>query len=60
MENQYGNFVIQKALKLSSDNIESHVILSHKLMLGIPLLKDKKLSRKWAQILNIKPYSSGI
>ena len=51
MINNYGNYVVQKALKLSSINDKN--ILMQNIIKNLPKMKDKKLNSKWKSILEI-------
>ena len=49
MKNKYGNYVIQKALKLSSGNYKEKLILE--INKNINKLEDKKIINKWKAII---------
>jgi len=49
MINNYGNYVVQKALKLSSKNVK--IMLINNIFKHIDKIKDKKLKSKWKSII---------
>ena len=56
MKNNYGNYVIQKALKLSSGKYKKLLVMN--VQNNINKLKEKKLILKWHSILH--PYLNEI
>jgi hypothetical protein len=50
MRNSYGNYVVQKALYLSSGEIK--LALADAIYSNIPEIQDKKIRTKWAQLLH--------
>lgn len=50
MKNNYGNYVVQKALKLSQGQMKAKLVNS--IMKNIEKIGDKKLIMKWKSILN--------
>ena len=55
IKNKYGNYVIQKALKLSSGNCREKII--GKINKNINKLEDKKIINKWKAIIYSKLYN---
>ena len=51
MVNNYGNYVVQKALKLSSHNDKN--LLMQNIIKNLPKMKDKKLNSKWKIFYNV-------
>jgi len=49
MVNSYGNYVVQKALKLSSKN--DKIVLINNIYKNMQKIKDKKLIQKWKTII---------
>ena len=49
MKNSFGNYVVQKALFLA--NIEAKEVLADSIYENIPIIQDKKIKMKWAQLL---------
>jgi len=49
MRNSYGNYVVQKALYLSNGDVK--VALADAIYENIPVIQDKKIRVKWAQLL---------
>lgn len=49
MKNNYGNYVVQKALKISSGNPKLKLIIS--ILKNIEKIGDKKLIAKWKNIV---------
>ena len=55
MQNNYGNYVIQKAVKLSNNQYKERLI--KEIMKNIYKLEDKKIINKWKMIISLpKPY----
>ena len=52
MLNNYGNYVIQKAIKLSTG--KSQDIIIQKLLKNLYVIEDKKISNKWRNIISSK------
>lgn len=50
MKNNYGNYVVQKALKLSTGNLKSKLMTI--ILRNIEKIGDKKLMMKWRSIVN--------
>ena len=50
MKNNYGNYVIQKALKLSSGDIKEKLI--NNIIKIIDKLEDKKIINRWKMIIS--------
>ena len=53
MKNNYGNYVIQTALKVSKNNKNIQMILINSLNKNLITLNDKKLINKWKNIISI-------
>ena len=49
MDNKYGNYVVQKALFIA--NREAKEVLADSIYENIPIIQDKKIKVKWAQLL---------
>ena len=49
MRNSYGNYVVQKALYLSNEDVK--IALADAIYENIPVIQDKKIRVKWAQLL---------
>lgn len=49
MRNSYGNYVVQKALYLSNGDVK--IALADAIYENIPVIQDKKIRVKWAQLL---------
>lgn len=49
MKNNYGNYVVQKALKISTGSIKNKLIIS--ILKNIEKIGDKKLIGKWKNIV---------
>ena len=54
IKNKYGNYVIQKAIKLSSGNYRGKII--GEINKNINKLEDKKIINKWKSIISFKYY----
>ena len=52
MKNNYGNYVIQTALKVSKNQIQIQKILINILNKNLIVLNDKKLINKWKSIIS--------
>ena len=52
IQNKYGNYVIQKALKLASGKIQNIII--SEINKNINKLEDKKIINKWKAIISSK------
>ena len=52
MVNNYGNYVIQKALKLSSGKIKEKLI--QQILKNLHIIEDKKIIYKWEMIITSK------
>ena len=52
MLNNYGNYVIQKALKLSSGTVQNMLI--QEIFKNLYIIKDKKIFNKWKMIISSK------
>ena len=51
MKNNYGNYVIQTALKASRNNQQIQMVLINVLNKNLSILSDKKLVKKWKNII---------
>ena len=51
MKNNYGNYVIQTALKASRNNQQIQMVLINVLNKNLSILSDKKLIKKWKNII---------
>ena len=49
MRNSYGNYVVQKALYISSEDVKEALVDT--IYCNIPEIQDKKIRVKWAQLL---------
>ena len=54
IKNKYGNFVVQKAVKLSSGNIRDRII--GEISKNLNKLRDKKIINKWKAIISSKSF----
>ena len=52
MLNNYGNYVIQKAIKLSSGKYQD--ILIREILKNFYIIEDKKIINKWKKIISSK------
>ena len=52
MLNKYGNYVIQKAIKLSSG--KSKDIITQEIVKNLHIIEDKKIINKWKMIISSK------
>ena len=52
MFNNYGNYVIQKAIKLSSGTSQDRII--KEILKNLYIIEDKKIINKWKMIISSK------